>query len=224
MTDLPSPPAPAAAAPVAAPAAAVIPSEPFTRGELRACLAQPHRTLDVVLAERGRLAASVVAGRELIALVALLLVCSTLFAVPFAAVDGTARAGHVAVLFLGSVLLCFPSLVVFAAYLGVRLAFAQHLTIALLIPAAAALFTFGFFPIHWFLGATMPADSVWNGSAVRVVLLVCALLLALSHCNRCLFADASLKVLRSSWPLWLGWQVLLVFITYRMASTLGLLA
>jgi hypothetical protein len=144
--------------------------------------------------------------------------------VPFAVVDGTSRAGHVAVLFLGSVLLCFPSLQVFGAYLGVKLSLAQHLSIALLIPAAAALFTFGFFPIHWFLGATMPPDSAWNGTRVRVVLLVCSLLLALSHCNRCLFVDPALKALRSNWPLWLGWQVLLVFITWRMAETLGLLA
>ena len=75
-----------------------------------------------------------------------------------------------------------------------------------------------------FLGATMPADSPWNGTTVRVVLLVCSLVLALSHCNRCLFGDASLQRLRSSWPLWLGWQALVVFITWRMAHTLGLLA
>ncbi len=200
------------------------PNAPFTRGELRACAFQPQRTLDVVLAERGRLVASVLSGHALLTLVALLTMCSLVFTAPFAAVDGAHRVGHVAMLFLGSVLLCFPSLQVFGSYLGVRLSLAQNFTIALLIPAAAALFTFGFFPIYWFLAATMPTQGAVTGTSIRVVLLVCSLLLALSHCNRCLFLDPSLKALRASWPLWIGWQLLLVFITYRVAVTLGLFA
>ena len=46
----------------------------------------------------------------------------------------------------------------------------------------------------------------------------------LSHVNRCLFADAKMRALRDNWPLWLGWQVLLVLLSIRMARTLGLLA
>jgi hypothetical protein len=113
---------------------------------------------------------------------------------------------------------------VFGSYLGMRLSLAQNLTISLLIPAAAALFTFGFFPIYWFLDATLPTQSAFSGSSIRVVLLVVSLLLGLSHCNRCLFLDPALAALRSSsWPLWIGWQALVVFITWRMAITLGLI-
>lgn len=209
--------------PKATNAAPAVAGEPFTDVELRACLSRPQRTLDIVLAERARLVASVVSARAIVGLVALLLVCSTVFAVPFAAVDGTRRVGHVAALFLGSVLLCFPSLQVFGSYLGVRLSLAQNLAISLLIPAAAALFTFGFFPIYWFLDATLPAQNAFSGQTIRVVLLVFSLLLGLSHCNRCLFLDPALKALRSSWPLWIGWQTLVVFITWRMAITLGLI-
>lgn len=221
MTSDTPPPLPNPAAPVAPPPVAA--SVPFTDAELRACLARPHRALDLVLAERGRLVASVVSAHALLALVALLLVCSSVFAVPFAAVDGARRVGHVAALFLGSVLLCFPSLQVFGSYLGVRLSLAQNLAISLLIPAAAALFTFGFFPIYWFLDKTLPAQSAFSGASIRVVLLVFSLLLGLSHCNRCLFLDPALKALRSSWPLWIGWQALVVFITWRMAITLELI-
>lgn len=199
------------------------PSQPFTTDDLRACLWRPQRTLDVVLVERGRLVASVLAPRTLLPLVAVLLLCGVVFAVPFGLVDGPRRAGHIATLLVGSVLLCFPSLQVFGAYLGLRLTLAQNLAIALLIPSAAALFTFGFFPIHWFLLATM-GDAPSTGSTIRVVLLSASLLLGLSHCNRCLFLDRSLQAFRASWVLWIAWQALLLFISWRMARALGLLA
>ena len=119
-------------------------------------------------------------------------------------------------------LLCYPSLQVFGAYLGVQLRPAQCLAIALVIPSAAALFTLGFAPIYWFLQWTMPAiDGEWN--LTRIVLLVLSLLLALSHVNRCLYADARLSPLRDSWALWAGWQLLVVFLTWRMAEALGML-
>lgn len=195
---------------------------PFANGELAACLARPHRMLDVVLGERDRLAANLRTGAGIKSLVSILLLCSVAFAVPFAVIDGPARIAHVAALFLGSVLLCYPSLQVFGSYLGVRMHPAQTFAIALVIPSAAALFTFGFAPIYWFLDYTMPSDD--GGSAVtRTVLLVFSLLLALSHLNRCLFADSNLKVLRDNWALWVGWQLLLVFLTYRMAQALSLL-
>lgn len=202
-------------------------AQPFAHSELTACLSRPHRMLDIVLGERLRLAANLRTGNSVAALVAVLLLCSVAFAVPFALIDGTERIAHIALLFLGSVLLCFPSLQVFGSYLGVRMHPAQNLAVALVIPSAAALFTFGFAPIYWFLDATMPSDDGMNGNgstATRVVLLVFSLLLALSHLNRCLFADPNLKALRANWPLWVGWQVLLVFLTYRMAETLGLFA
>ncbi|MFT7535177.1 MAG: hypothetical protein ACI85K_001128 [Hyphomicrobiaceae bacterium] len=196
---------------------------PFAHGELTACLSRPHRMLDIVLGERLRLAANLRTGNHMATLVTILLLCSVAFAVPFALIDGFSRVADITLLFLGSVLLCFPSLQVFGSYLGVRMHPAQNLAIALVIPSAAALFTFGFAPIYWFLDFTMPSEAGAQGSAItRVVLLVFSLLLALSHLNRCLFADKNLKALRENWPLWVGWQVLLVFLTYRMAETLGL--
>ncbi len=201
--------------------------QPFAQHELTDCMRRPHRMLDVVLGERLRLAANLRTGSNVTALVTILLLCSVAFAVPFALIDGLERVAHITLLFLGSVLLCYPSLQVFGSYLGVRMHPAQTLAIALVIPSAAALFTFGFAPIYWFLNFTMPGDGpdgMPSSSAItRVVLLVFSLLLALSHLNRCLFGDSNLKVLRDNWALWVGWQVLLVFLTYRMAESLDLL-
>lgn len=199
-------------------------AEPLTQEELTASLTRPHRMLDVVLGERHRLSANVRTGSNLKSVVTTLLLCSTVFSLPFALIDGWGRVLHVAALFLGSVLLCFPSFLVFASYLGVKLHAAQSLTIALIIPAASAVFTLGFAPIYWFLDVTMPADGGIGGVAVRIGLLVISLGLGLSHVNRVLFADKSMKALRDNMALWLGWQVLLIFLSYRMALTLGLLA
>ena len=196
---------------------------PFAPGELAATARRPHRLQDVVLGERRRLAATLHGVEALPALLTALLVCSLLAALPFAMVDGLDRVAHVAALFLGSVLLCYPSLQVFGAYLGVRLQPIQCLAIALVIPSAAALFTLGFAPIYWFLQFTMPAaDAELN--VTRIVLLVLSLVLALSHVNRCLYSDGRLAPLRESWALWAGWQLLVVFLTYRMAETLGMLS
>ena len=65
---------------------------------------------------------------------------------------------------------------------------------------------------------------VMMSSMVLQSTLVLSLALGLSHVNRCLFADAKMRALRDNWPLWLGWQVLLVLLSIRMARTLGLLA
>lgn len=214
-----SDPIPAAAVPAPPTPAAT----PFSRPELLACFTRPGRSLDVVLADRRRLVASVHGGSHLLFLLLLLFACSVAFTVPFAVVDGPSRIVRVATLFLGSALICFPSLQVFGSYLGLRLSPAQNLAIALVIPAAAAMFTLGFFPIYWFLDATMPADSSVSSTTTRTVLLAGSMLLAMSHLNRCLFGDETLRALRASWPLWIGWQALLLWITWRMLNTLELL-
>ena len=218
MTDQPNSPTGARPAAAAAEPAA----RPFSIDELRACASRPLRALDIVLADRRRLVASVRTSTAIGALLAVLAVCSITSAAPFGAVDGIARLGHVATLFLGSVLVCFPALQVFGSYLGLQLTVLQNLAVALVIPSAAALFTLGFAPIYWFLSVTMPLDAAFSSVTMRTVLLVCAMLLALSHVNRCLFDDPTLKAFRASWPLWLGWQVLLLFISYRMAQALGM--
>jgi|SRR5712671_328738 len=216
------PPLPDAREGGAAPATACL--LPFTADELRAALHHPQRLLGIILAERARLVTSIRAEASLWHLVAVLLLCSIVGALPFGAVLDRGKTGHVALLFTGSVLICFPSLQVFSSYLGVRLSIAQNLALALLIPAAAALFCFGFFPIYWFLEATMPAErAVLSAKDIAIGLLTISLVLGLSHLNRCLFVDSALQEMRSSWLLLLGWQSLLLFITYRMAVVLGIL-
>jgi hypothetical protein len=90
-------PAPASPAALEAP-----PAEPFALAELRAAVVRPFRILDVVLGERARFVANVGTRTALFTLLGVLVVSSSLFAVPFAAVDGGRRLGHVAQLFLGS--------------------------------------------------------------------------------------------------------------------------
>lgn len=199
-----------------------VPVLPFTNYELRQSWRQPQRCLEIVLAERARLVASIGTRAHLATLTGLLLMCSIVFALPFGAVLGLQKTGDVALLFTGSVLICFPCLQVFSSYLGVKLTVAQNLTVALLVPSAAALFCFGFFPIHWFLEATMAKDSVLSAKDIAVGLLAISLLLGLAHLNRCLFFASALRELRSSVFLLFGWQALLLFITWRMAGVLGI--
>src|SRR5262245_10390970 len=147
--------------PTPAPAAAAAPDAPdppalaFVPEELRRSLLRPDAVLAIVLAERARLVASVAERAHLRLLASLLVFSSIVFTVPFALVRAPAKAADIAALFLGSTLLCFPSLQVFTSYLAIRLTVAQNLVLALTVPAAAALFTFGFFPIYWFLDTTM---------------------------------------------------------------------
>ena len=217
MSDLSQQPVPAAAAAVPVPALA------FDALELRRSLVRPHTILEIVLAERGRLVATVCKHSNLTVLVAVMVATSIAFTVPFALVRGPRQAADIAALFLGSTLLCFPSLQVFSSYLGVRATVAQNLALTLLVPSAAALFCFGFFPIYWFLDATMAEGSAVSAGAIAIGLLTVSLVLGLAHLNRCLLVDSALSGLRSSWPLLVGWQSLLVFITYRMAVALQIL-
>ena len=105
MTDTPDIPAPDQKPPSELPG-----PEPFLTAELQACLKRPQRTLDIILAERHRLVATVSTGTALGTLLVVLGACSVVAATPFAAVDGGRRLLHVATLFLGSVLVCFPAL------------------------------------------------------------------------------------------------------------------
>src|SRR5262245_30794085 len=206
--------------PPTASAPPVPPPAAFAADELRRSVARPHAVLDIVLAERARLAATVLGRANLAPLLGLLLGSSIVFTVPFALVRAPAEPGHVAALFLGSTLICFPSLQVFSSYLGGRLTVAQNLVFALMVPAAAALFSLGFFPIQWFLEASMAPGGAVGAHEIAIGLLAIALLLGISHLNRCLLADSAMHSLRSNWLLLLGWQSLLVFITYRMALAL----
>ena len=209
------------AAPVEGPPA---PSpDPFSREELNRTIWLPLRLLEVVLAERGRLVANVTHRLDLGRLAIAMFIGSVLFALPYGAVLTPEKFWDIAILYVGSMAICFPSLQVFSAYLGVAISLTQNLVLALIITTAAALFCFGFFPILWFLDSTMgDGGEAVTSAHISIGLLTISLIAGISQLNRCLFVDSTLDAFRASLPLWIGWQVLLVFITYRMATTLGM--
>lgn len=199
------------------------PQEPYSAAELLAAYVRPHRVVEVILARWRRLAANIAEGRRLRHLLGLLLLASVVAAIPYGAVVGPDRFWRVAVLFLGSVLICFPSLHVFGAFLGLRNDLGQNLTLALVISAVASLFTLGFAPVLWFLQATTPkggADDVIHG--ISVALLATGLVAGLVHLGRMIFLDRRLRSSRAGASMIVLWQVLLVFITCRMGIFLGL--
>jgi hypothetical protein len=200
------------------------PPNPFSRKELNKTLAMPLRLLEVVLAERGRLVANITGRRDLARLALAMLLGSVLFALPYGAVLSPSRFWDIATLFVGSMVICFPSLLVFSAYLGVAISLTQNLVLALIITTASALFCFGFFPILWFLRSTMADDGgIVTAEHISIGLLTVSLIAGISQLNRCLFVDKALRGVQSSPFLLLIWQGLLIFITYRMATVLEIL-
>jgi hypothetical protein len=197
--------------------------DPFEAAELRAVALRPHRIVELVLTERGRLAASVAERRHLALLAAVLLLASVLLAIPLGVVLGRAGFWRVSWLLVGSLLICFPSLHVFGAYLGSRASVAQSLCLALALTTVAGLFCFAFFPILWFLDATMTASGQVTAADVAVALLATALLFGVLYLTRLLFREASLRALGTFPKLTLLWQLLFLFICYRMAGFLELL-
>jgi hypothetical protein len=198
----------------------------FTHTELTLALRRPHRIVDFVLGRPDRLARNLVedAGIPLLALV--LLVAGIVFAVPFGAVPPLGEFWKIAVLFTGSVLICYPCLHVFGSYLGFGLSAGQNLVVALLITGTAGIFSFGLAPIIWFIDLTTEADpgaAVTPAHIATIFLCVC-LLMGIIQVGRCLFAIREAARLAPAFRQLLGlWLVLLVFITYRMARWLDLL-
>jgi hypothetical protein len=149
-----------------------------------------------------------------------LLLSSVLFALPFGAVLDLGRFWKVAWLLIGSLLICFPSLHIFSVYFGSRLSVAQNLCLSLSITSVAALFTFGFFPILWFFDATMPSTAATvTSDGIAVFLLTLSLLAGLGQLTGLLRAGGA-RIALSLFLL--AWQVLFVFITFRMACFLDL--
>jgi hypothetical protein len=197
---------------------------PFTPQEVQAVFGQPQRILELVLGERERLAATVAERRTIGKLVAALVFTSLVFAIPYGLVLDWRAFWRVEALFLGSLAICFPSLHVVSAYLGCRIGLAQNLALALVISCVAAVFSFGFFPIQWFLQQTMLDDASTIGPRhLSLLFLGISLVAGIGHLGRCLYRERLLKPLRSAPLVLFLWNALLVFITYRMAVTLDLL-
>jgi hypothetical protein len=203
------------------------PAEPYGDEEIARSGARPDRLAALVLAAPERLAANIAAGRGLPRLLMLLLVASVLFAIPYGAVLGVRFSWRVAVLYLGSTLICFPALHVFCSYLGSRVSLGQNLTLALTIPAVAALFTFGFAPILGFLRFSIPESGRGPGAsgefgALSYLLLAVALFAGVGQLWRCLRAARELSP-RPAYPLvLLCWHVVFLYVLVRMGEVLGL--
>ncbi len=194
---------------------------PHDVGELRAVFSLPFRVISVVLSEQERLARTIASGGNGVLLVGVLLYTSVLFTLPFGAVLEVERLWRVALLFVGSLGICLPSLLVFSAYVGYRIDLRQNLALGLVITCVAALFTFGFFPILWFLDATMEENSSFTAQHISLILLGFSLLAGIAHLHRCLRRFDGLV---ASYPILIVcWQALFVYICYRMAWLLELL-
>ena len=197
-------------------------AQPHSAAELRVLFRVPFRALELVLTEQERLAQTIASGSRMVLLVGALLYTTIIFALPYGAVLGVERFWRVALLFVGSLGICFPSLQVFSAYIGCRVNMRQNLALGLVITCVAAIFTFGFFPIQWFLQATMDAESdVITPYGISVLLLTVSLLAGIGHLYRCLFRFEGL--VRSYPVLITFWQLLFIFICFRMARLLDLL-
>lgn len=199
------------------------PATAHTRDELMGVLRRPQRLLELVLVQRDRLHASIARAEHLWWLVGSLAAGTVLYALPFGAVLGLARSWRVAALLLGSVAICVPSLHVVGAFIGSRLRLAQTLCLALVISSVAALFTFGFFPIVWFLDATMEEGSFIDAGSIATVLWCISLAAGVTQFLRSQHAVSLLREFKPTFrALLVGWLGLLVFITARLAMALGL--
>jgi hypothetical protein len=203
-----------ASEPVQAPA-------PFDARELWTALLAPHRAIDLVLADRARLARTIAGGRGLPLLAGIMLVASALFSVPYALVFGTGSAFRVSALFLGSVAVCVPSLHVFTSYLGFRIRLTQNLVMALVVSSVASMFALAFAPIIWFVQLTTTPTSIAVAS-VSIALLTAALFAGLGQLARILAGDAGPSPGAGHRLLMAGWQTVVILVTYRMALFLGL--
>ena len=191
---------------------------PFARGELQAAFTRPQRILDVVFTDRARLVETLSQRDTALLLAALLVYASVLFALPYGAILGWRRFWNVALLFLGSLAICLPSQQVFSAYVGLRVHTRQNLALGLVITSVASLFTFGFFPILWFLDATMVDDALVTPRHLSIGLLILSLAAGMGHLYRCLPPLRGRVV--GYVALTLVWQVLFAFIVHRMARLL----
>lgn len=195
-------------------------AEPFTRDELFSALLRPQRWIDLLLTERERWTRTVTMNRHAGLLVAIMLVASLLYALPFGFVLGFDRCWHIAALYLGSVAICLPSLHIFAGYLGLGLRAGQSLSLGVLVSAIASIFSMGFAPIVLFLSATTSGSGTIK--SVACMLLAVSLFAGMGQLMRSLRIRAAQEQVSNLLLLMVVWQCLLLFITFRMGVFLGL--
>ena len=193
---------------------------PIALYELQGATFRPHRFIEFVLGQHDRLMQNIVGQKHLSLLVALLFLGSIVLTLPYGAVLSLTMLWKIAVLFTGSVLVCFPSLFVFGQYVGFRLTLSQTLAVTLIIAATAAMFSLGFFPILWFVSLTTTAVST-SAATLSGGLLGGAMFLGVAHLSRCLRSAPQLAPRSGHRLLMATWIGLLIFITWRMAFALG---
>jgi hypothetical protein len=217
-------PAPSIPVPPSADAPARAPVEPLSAAEVTVALRQPVRLFDLVLAVPEGVAANVERHEALDRLIWLFLLASVAFSIPYGLVHGFLSWWRVTALYLGSTLICLPSLHVFSSYLGLRVSLPQIVVLALTIPAVASVFTFGFAPILGFLRATMDdTGGQVSWSTVSAFLLVIALVAGVAQLWRCLFSP---KQLASRFPflaVLLVWHGVFLHVLLRMGHVLELI-
>lgn len=193
---------------------------PFGAAELQGALRAPLSVLELVLAHPARLA-STIQARQGVGLLAMLLGYVTLvFALPYGAVLDVATCWRLPLLLVGTLAICLPSLHVFSTYIGASIDARQNLALGLVITSVAALFCFGFFPVVWFLRATMLEDSGLSARELSNLLLCVSFAAGVGHLVRCFRGlDALVPSYRG---LVAAWLVLFHFIAYRMALLLEL--
>lgn len=200
--------------------------EPFSDRELRLALVRPHLVIDYVLGAKERLARNLSEGQGLWQLALLLLLTSVLSTIPYGALSPARSFWRIAMLYTGSLAICFPSLHIFAQFLGFPFALAHNLALSLVITSVAGLFTFGFFPIIWFIDFTTRPGSgaVVLPGELSVVLLSVSLLLGIVQMARCVALRTGPRREGGAFGLLIAcWLPLFAFITRRMAALLGLI-
>jgi hypothetical protein len=202
-------------------------ADPFSSEEYAGAFKRPQRTIEYILGSSRRLARSVYDGGAPWRLAMMLLMVSLLAAIPYGIVSPRGDWWKIAALYCGSLAICFPSLHVFAQFFGVKLELLRSLALSMIITATAALFTFGFFPIIWFLNKSIVPgnDTVIRPQELSTFLLYTSLVLGLVQIARCLVAPGFRKAQRNASLgfLFILWTPLLIFITHRMAGLLELL-
>ncbi len=202
--------------------------EPHTESELAAALHWPLQGLSLALADADRIARDIQERAHLGRLVLALLAVSVLFGLPYGFVLGWDSGWRVAALFLGSLAVCFPSLQVFSHFIGLRLGVLQNAALTLVVAAAGAGFTFGFFPILWFFRETVTEGDIVGVHGISRGLLWLAVGAGFLQLLRCLgelrwdWNLGSGGILRHQF-LMAGWLLLLVFVTARMGRALELM-
>ena len=201
-------------------------ADPLSARELARVLWRPDLLVEYTLGRHRSLLENLARREALVAVVAMLLLTGLAATVPYGLCSPARNPWKIAVLFTGSLLLCVPSLHVFAQYLGIRRSVLQNLALGLLITSTAGLVLFGFFPIIWFIDLTTDAAEakIVSVQSISLGLLAVAWLMGVIHMGRCLVLPRSLHRPRDGMALLvLVWLGLLIFVTYRMARFLELL-